>query len=303
LLNSTGVLNLVGNIYAGGTVGTIRIDNAITLNIVGNVRHNVSASTTQVIQTNAVNYTINITGDVGFPTGGNTSAVITIANIGNVNITGNLLGHNTLLQTPLNITANAIINITGNATAGAVSGCISSTVSPYVKVVGICTASDGIAAIGLTGATSILILSGSQICSPYGRLPFSAPRVFFAVGSTMQFQFASDSTNGANTPTPAPTRYNLFSPDTIADAPAASNVRFGTVYALGSQTGTLRVPNPASVALGVLTDNTVGTAALTPGDVWGYLITNTMPVDSFGERLKNAATVDSTGDQIAALTI
>jgi hypothetical protein len=57
------------------------------------------------------------------------------------------------------------------------------------------------------------------------------------------------------------------------------------------------------VALGVLTDNTVGTAALTPGDVWGYLITNTMPVDSFGERLKNAATVDSTGDQIAALTI
>lgn len=54
---------------------------------------------------------------------------------------------------------------------------------------------------------------------------------------------------------------------TMGDVPAdyadPANVRYGTVYAFGARTGTLRVPNPASVAVGVLTDATTGTAALT----------------------------------------
>jgi hypothetical protein len=45
-----------------------------------------------------------------------------------------------------------------------------------------------------------------------------------------------------------------------------------------------------------------GTAALSPQDVWDYLLSNINTPNSIGERLKNAATVDSTGSQIANLT-
>ena len=55
--------------------------------------------------------------------------------------------------------------------------------------------------------------------------------------------------------------------------PAASNVRSGLSYAGGAATGTLAVPLPSQVAVGVATDNTIGTAFVTGSDiataVWG----------------------------------
>ena len=54
------------------------------------------------------------------------------------------------------------------------------------------------------------------------------------------------------------------------DYPAPVNVRDGTTYNSGTQTGTLKVPPVGSVAVGVPTDNTVGTAvinAATPADI------------------------------------
>jgi len=54
------------------------------------------------------------------------------------------------------------------------------------------------------------------------------------------------------------------------DYPAPANVRDGTAYNSGAQTGTLKVPPVGAVAVGVPTDNTVGTAvinAATPADI------------------------------------
>jgi hypothetical protein len=81
-------------------------------------------------------------------------------------------------------------------------------------------------------------------------------------------------------PTAARTRYALNGSGTYVDmytadntglAPAVGDVRAGTVY--GSATGTLAVPLPSQVAVGVATDNTVGTAFVTGSDiataVWG----------------------------------
>lgn len=48
-----------------------------------------------------------------------------------------------------------------------------------------------------------------------------------------------------------------------SDYPVNANVRAGTAFNFGSQVGTLAVPPPATVALGIATDNTVGTAAVT----------------------------------------
>jgi hypothetical protein len=71
------------------------------------------------------------------------------------------------------------------------------------------------------------------------------------------------------------------------------------VYALGSLTGTLKVPNPANVALGIETDNTVGTGILTPAALFAAIASDADPI---AERLRNVSTVESTGDQIAGLT-
>jgi hypothetical protein len=79
--------------------------------------------------------------------------------------------------------------------------------------------------------------------------------------------------------------------EVAADYPVVANVRSGISYNFGVLTGTLAVPPVGSVALGVQTDNTTGTAALSPTALLGATLL---------ARLENCATVESTGDQIAA---
>jgi DNA-binding transcriptional regulator YdaS (Cro superfamily) len=55
------------------------------------------------------------------------------------------------------------------------------------------------------------------------------------------------------------------------DMPDVSDVRLGVSYGLGGYVGALAVPLPAQVVIGVATDGTVGTAALTPEAVWTYV--------------------------------
>jgi hypothetical protein len=117
--------------------------------------------------------------------------------------------------------------------------------------------------------------------------------------------------------------------DATVNFPATSDVRNGIAYASGTLTGTLIVPSPSNVRQGVPTDNTVGTAALTPADFWNYLVqgvndntfgkliidnldnpVSSVPAstitalgtstDPIALRLQNVATVQTTGDQIAA---
>ena len=83
-----------------------------------------------------------------------------------------------------------------------------------------------------------------------------------------------------------------------------ADVRFGTIYGSSSEfTGTLRVPNPTTVALGVLTDNTTGTMLMTPSDFWNTLSSTLTTSGSIGERLKTASTVQTNGDQLASYIV
>jgi hypothetical protein len=96
------------------------------------------------------------------------------------------------------------------------------------------------------------------------------------------------------------TKKTLIDAASVSGAlPAAGDVRFGTTFNQGNTTGTLRVPAAGSVALGVLVDNTTGTAVLTPAAVWDALTSGMTTSGSIGARLKNAATLDSTGQQLA----
>jgi hypothetical protein len=66
------------------------------------------------------------------------------------------------------------------------------------------------------------------------------------------------------------TKRNLYSADNMPSGgyPVTSNTRSGTIYGPNSEfTGTLAVPAASSVALGVATDNTTGTAILTAANV------------------------------------
>jgi hypothetical protein len=112
------------------------------------------------------------------------------------------------------------------------------------------------------------------------------------------YEFRDNSTLGALPPsTPAPAT-RLVSPDTVADSPVPRDVRLGTIYAEGSQTGTMIVPSRDNVAKGVLVDNTTGTAILDADSIWAVPLTSINTLNSIGRRVKNAATVETTGAQI-----
>jgi hypothetical protein len=119
--------------------------------------------------------------------------------------------------------------------------------------------------------------------------------------NTSYFEFRDSSTNGAVSPGAIAPPARLVQPGYAVDAPAVNNVRFSTVYASGTLTGTVRIPNPASVAFGVPTDNTTGLAVLTADDIWNAQISAMNTHGSIGKRLKNVSTVDSTGAQLTAL--
>jgi hypothetical protein len=112
------------------------------------------------------------------------------------------------------------------------------------------------------------------------------------------YEFRNNSTNGALPPAASAPATRLVSPDTVADSPIPANVRQGTVYSLGSQTGTMIVPSPSNVANNVPVDNTVGTAVLDPNAIWAVPLTSINTLNSIGRRVKNAATVETTGAQI-----
>lgn len=302
---------------AVGGIAMILQSNTNTINLVGDITNynNAGGSTVIITGTNAVfNQTGNII--VQSTIAASTSVGLDITNVCTVTITGNVqvLSGGTIVGIGIRSTTSSNITVIGNILGGngvATSIGVSLTGAGTFNHTGICQAGNGNGngngAVGVssTAVGSINILSGPFVFGNYGTMPFSCTRMFLSSNTSNYIEFASNSTNGALFPSPAPTRLTMYSPNTLADTPAPANVRQGIVYALGSQTGTLIVPNPANVALGIGTDNTVGTAVLTPASVkaavWDALLTDITTPDTIGVRLKNASTVDSTGDQIASL--
>jgi hypothetical protein len=73
----------------------------------------------------------------------------------------------------------------------------------------------------------------------------------------------------------------LCNPLFAQDQAAPADVRLGTTFANGALTGTLAVPNPATVALGVPTDDTTGTlptAAVVAADLLNEMNSSNLPI-------------------------
>ena len=96
----------------------------------------------------------------------------------------------------------------------------------------------------------------------------------------------------------------LFSPERLAFYPSASDIRQGTTYADGTVSGSLAMPPATAVIAGTPTDNTTGSAVLTPAQlqdaVWGRDLSQMTETGSIGYRLARVSTTGTTGAQIAS---
>jgi hypothetical protein len=302
-LNFNGILD-------GNSNGALNINNNTgTTNIVGAVRKTGGSISSNSILYLGTGNTLNITGNVtGNVTGaGSTKRTFVSGGNSTITITGNLDGSplNSTNDVVFSIGTNDIVNITGSVTgvlaAFGVCNTIFSNVVHYLKIVGSIIGGAGGPGVYSTSNGAINIFTGPFVSGASGFLPFWVQRMHYQRTLGSYYEFRDNSTNGALPPAgPAPIT-RLVSPGTAIDAPAASNVRQGVVYAAGSLTGTMVVPAASNVANNVPVDNTVGTAVLDPNAIWAVPLTSVNTLNSIGRRVKNAATVETTGAQLESL--
>jgi hypothetical protein len=308
-------LNITGNTIvssSGSNRHWLEIAATGTTNFIGNIRGVWAGSNGIRLTAGSAGAILNITGNINPDKqliNAQNSTCVLVATVCTVNITGEIYGDwgNSV---SLNITAAATINVTGNIYGGQNGGsstggaAISSGVGSYINIIGIVSAQHTVAnsapALVSTSSSAINLLSGPFVCSPEGYFPYQVTRMHLIPTTNSYFEFRDETTNGALSPGAIAPATRLVSPATLVDNLAVSDVRFGTSYALGTLTGTLRMPVANQVTFGVQVDNTFGNAVLTADGIWNYLVTNLNTPDSIGMRLKNVSTPQTTGEQLEA---
>jgi len=271
-------LYIVGEItnFSGNGSATINAAAACVVYITGNVRGTGTPGGRCIVTSNGAE--VRITGNVTTSSGGNANKAIIINNFSRVYIVGNVFYETTHAGNSDIINNSGYLNVVGTLNAFSTNG--------------------GFYLIVSTPSNAINIFTGPFISSPEGIQPLFVSRMHYQRTMGSYYEFRDNSTLGALPPSPPAPATRLVSPDTVADSPVPRDVRQGTIYAAGSQTGTMIVPSRDNVAKGVLVDNTVGTAILDADSIWAVPLTSINTLNSIGRRVKNAATVETTGAQI-----
>ncbi len=289
LISGNGIINIVGNISVTTYAFALNITGGATVNITGNLLFNATAGGGTCVQVSNNSTILNITGDVYGQTGqGNSSITLNIIATPTINITGTIY-------------PSTNVNNSNGQT-------IRSSSALYLKIIGPilgCDSNVVTVTVSSTSTSAINIFTGPFLCGNYGMMPFLVGRMHLKPTANSYFLFRDNSTNGALSPGAIASASYLYSPSTVVNGPSPNNVRFGTVYASGSQTGQMRVPLPSQVSLGIPVDNTTGSAVLTGADiansVWNKLTSEITASNSIGVRLKNVSTPAITGAQLTAL--
>ena len=292
--SANGIINILGNITCPGTTTSqnYAVLNSLngTINVIGNVIGGNNGASPHGIVNNS-NGIISITGNV---TGGSASTTYGISNasVGTVNVTGNVTAGNGTNTHAINNASIGTVNVTGIVTAGTVAGIgIASTTAGIINVIGQLQATTQNNAVSSTSTTATNVFSGPFINSG-SRNAIYCYNVRLYDDVTTRYTIGVS--GSANT-------ISLLSPDQVTGVPSGSDVRFGTTYGPGSElTGSMQVPNPQSVSVGVAVDNTVGTAIAKPEDLWNYAVTSLTASNSIGQRLANAATSASNAAIVTA---
>jgi hypothetical protein len=233
-----GSLIITGNITAGSASGQrsgVTVANAV-LSVTGNLTGGASS---QAYCINASNSTVTVTGTVTQGTG---------------SVNGNYA---------INANASTIV-VNGDVYGGTGSGTTIGTKSYGVYAVGGTTTINGnlypstdSPAVGQNGSGT-LVLNGELKSAANGMTPFCTfgPVVVHATSTIVHTYRVTALTADRS----------LYTGGVNLNQPAIANVRSGTTYGAASEyTGTLAVPSPTLVAIGVATDNTVGSYAPTGG--------------------------------------
>jgi len=281
---SNGIINIIGNISAGTSIqsGNYAILNSSngTISIVGNVTGGNNASAPHAVINNS-NGVINVTGNV---TGGAAGATYGIANssTGLVNVTGNVNGGSANTCHGINNASIGTVNVTGIVTAGSTTGTgINSTTAGIINVIGQLQATTSSNAVSSTSTTATNIFSGPLINSG-SRNAIYCYNVQIYDDVITRYVIGVSGSNDTIT---------LYSPDQVTGVPSGSDVRVGTIYGPGNElTGSMYVPHPNSVSIGVAVDNTTGSAIVKPEDLWNMAITELTSSNSIGQRLSSTIT-------------
>jgi len=294
------VTTINGTQTAVGTAGIYAIfcASASIVNINGDCLGALStAPSTALIVNNVGTGTVNINGSVTARSvsPSTTVGIVNNASTGTINVSTNVSGGSVANTIGISNTTTGTINVTGNITGGSHATntpAIYSTTAGTIDITGSCSA-DAYPALFSTSTTATNRLRG-DVLTKNGIVAYYAWKVNISTSAAQSFTFQD--TSNAN---------RLIATSNISPgAPAIANVRYGTVYgSSGEFTGTLRVPNPNTVSLGVLTDNTTGTMLMTPADFWNAQTSGLTTSGSIGERLKNASTVQTNGDQLASYIV
>ena len=235
-MESSGVLTIVGDISNAGTGAYAIWQAAGLIEITGNLLN--TATGTNIFLVALSGGTLNVVGNVVGGAGPNASAIAVNATGSVVNITGDVTGGS--LSEGIRLTSGTC-RLTGNAYGG-VWPAIGSAISPV---------------------TVKAIINGNTVAGVSGGVGVSTPYRLVHVSNELEETYRADDGGVAGD------QRTLYTGGVNLGHPAEANVRDATTFGLSNEyTGSLKVPDPAYVSAGVLTDNTVGTlAAITASDL------------------------------------
>ena len=254
---SPATATIVGNCTGGSTNDAVAVVNTSsgTLNITGNVTGG-AARAYGANNTGIGTITIvgNITGGSGTvnPYGVNNNST------GVINATGNVTGGSAASGSGIVNVSSGTIIVVGNISASVASGLINSSTG-IITITGDITATNSASALTSANTGASVKVSGSMIGSANGTPAiYAAKYLIDPTPTTAKFRQGKNGTT---------TYSDFFTADNSLGQAAITDVRFGTVYASGALTGVAYIPAAGSVAFGVPTDNTTGTATLTAANV------------------------------------
>lgn len=316
---SSNVITVNGNITAGtsgATGGFFKNGGLGNVSITGTVTGGTAQQASGVRIDNNANGTVTINGDVYGTSAGGYGARLFVSSGSTIVVNGNSYG-STTGTSGYGVSNETIYTVTvnGNSYGGGGTGCYGayngSTGTLIVN--GSAVAGTGTTCSGAHNNSTGTMIVTKAVGNGYGpgsvgigisygvvsnnqgsitrveQLEFGALGMIPIFGPG-QIVLVSQTTNIVNFYTSTGTRKTLVDGNASGLMPAVSNVRSGISYNGGSLTGTCAVPAASSVAAGVAVDNTVGTAALTQANVWGYALSSASSVaGSVGEKLKKTA--------------
>ena len=264
-IQQMGTVTVVGNITANAGTTCHGASTISTLNLTGN------ATTGGGNGTNAIQLVtnLNMTGDITGGSGTNSAGVNSATNVvlvGNVKGGSSLTVSNTAAGCGLHVTTS--LNMTGNVTGGDGNP---TTQSNFGQInAGIISSASGV----INGN-----IFGSPIALQPGFMGLASNTVVFNGNVSYGTNGTSPTTGRVyfknTSPTVTVTKQNLSQVTlvdaTTTDVPVTTDVRDGISYASGTLTGTLKVPPPSAVGVGVPTDNTTGTGVITITDMGALL--------------------------------